>query len=59
MLLAASIAAAAPNMALGAACLENSSPGRICTANDFETVSEELISDHLAVSTARLFLGIW
>ena len=44
ILLAAAVAAAAPNMALGAACLENSSPGRICTANDFETVSEELIS---------------
>ncbi|MEH6587316.1 MAG: SdrD B-like domain-containing protein [Halioglobus sp.] len=27
-----------------AACLENSSPGKICTANDFETVSEELVT---------------
>jgi hypothetical protein len=30
--------------ALAGQCLESSSPGKICTANDFEVVSEELVS---------------
>lgn len=38
-------------------CLENSSPGKICTANDFSTVSEELISGPTSCQEGEIIAG--
>src|SRR5210317_1602495 len=43
--------------ALAGQCLESNSPGNICTANDFEVVSEELVSGPANCTEGEIITG--
>jgi SdrD B-like domain len=55
--LAGLLSLAAQYPAQAGQCLTSDSPGKICTANDFELVSEELISDPTSCSEGETIPG--
>ena len=56
-MLATLAAAFSPAAAFGGPCLENTSPGKICTANDFEVLEEELISGPTSCIEGEIIAG--